>query len=199
MVTGASMRTTRRTLNASLVAIGVVVALGVAGAVDVTIDVDRTFDFGAARSWGWNPDGRGAVRMARTQEDDPEAARSKAEPIIVATVASEMERRGWPPAAATPDLVITYFLLLSTNVSGQTVGQFVPATPEWGLPPFTRGTQSLKVMNSGSLVLDVSAAGAVVWRGVAHAQIRLDADAARREALLRDAVRDLLRGFPRRS
>jgi hypothetical protein len=192
-------RITQETLKALFVAIGVFMALRAAAAVDVTIDVDKTFEFAVARTWGWNPDGPGSVKMARTQEDDPDAARRRAEPVILASVASEMERRGWPFAAEAPDLVVTYFLLLSTNVSGQTVGQFLPATPEWGLPPFTRGTQSLRVMNSGSLVLDVSASRAVVWRGVAHAQVRLDADTTRREALLREAVRDVLRRFPRRS
>lgn len=192
-------RTTQATLKALLVATGIVMALRVASAVDVTVDVDRAFDFAVARTWGWNPDGPGAIKMARTQEDDPEAARLQAEPIIVATVTNEMERRGWQFAPTTPELIVTYFLLLTNDVSGQTVGQFVAATPEWGLPPFTRGTQSIKVMNRGSLVLDVSANGAVVWRGVAHARIRLDADATRRVALLREAVRDLLRRFPRRS
>ena len=191
---------TQLTLKASLAAaIGVVIAINVAAAVDVTVDVDKTFDFEATRTWGWNPDGPGAVRMARTQGDDPDAAQRQAEPIIVATVTNEMERRGWQLAAATPELTVTYFLLLTNDVSGQTAGQFVPATPEWGLPPFTRGTQSIKVMNRGSLVLDVSANGAVVWRGVAHARIRLDADAKSREALLREAVRDVVRRFPRRS
>jgi hypothetical protein len=192
-------RTPQPTLEALLVAIGVVLALRAAAAVDVTVDVDRTFDFEVTRAWGWNPEGPGTVRMARTQEDDPDAVRRQAEPIIVAAVTSEMERRGWQFATTTPELLVTYYLLLTNDVTGQTAGQFVPATPEWGLPPFTRGTHSIKVMNRGSLVLDVSANSAVVWRGVAHARIRLDADATRREALLREAVRDLLRRLPRRS
>ena len=42
----------------------------------------------------------------------------------------------------------------------------------WGLPLFPQATQSLKVLNQGALVLDLSAKGAVVWRGVAQAQIK---------------------------
>ena len=183
----------------AIVAAVVVLAEPALARVDVKIDFDKNFNFKAVRTWRFDPAGNGEVKMARTQEDDPDTARRQAEPIIVATVTSEMERRGWQFAATTPELTLTYYLLLTNTVSGQTAGQFVPATPAWGLPPFTRGTQSINVMNRGSLVLDVSANGAVVWRGVAHAQIRLDADATRRVGLLREAVRDLLRRLPRRS
>jgi uncharacterized protein DUF4136 len=78
------------------------------------------------------------------------------------------------------------------------MGQFLPATTGWGLPPFAPATQSLEIMNQGSFVLDISAGGEVIWRGLAQAKIKTDADQKRREALLREAVRDLLRRFPPR-
>ena len=79
------------------------------------------------------------------------------------------------------------------------MGQFLPATTAWGLPPFAPATQSLKIMNQGSLVLDLSAKGAVVWRGVAQAGVEFDANDKKREALLREAVRDLLKRYPPKS
>ena len=184
-------------LKAGITIVALVAAVSTLSAVDVRVDLDKTFAFDAVRTWSWNPDGAGYVRMARTQADDPEAARRQAEPIIMTAVAAELDKRGWQHAAGTSDVTVTYFLLLSTNLSGQTVGQFVPSTTEWALPPLTRATQSLKFMNRGSLVLDVSANRAVVWRGVADAKVELDADAKQREALLREAVRDLIRRFPR--
>jgi hypothetical protein len=66
------------------------------------------------------------------------------------------------------------------------------------LPPFAQATQSLEMVDQGSLVIDLSAAKTVVWRGVAQARIKLDADAKRRESLLRESVRDLLRRYPPR-
>jgi hypothetical protein len=181
-----------------MAAIGLVVAVQAALAIDVNVDVDKTFDFSRARSWGWKPEGAGEIRMARTQLDDPDAVRQQAEPVIIAAVTSEMERRGLQRTDDAPDLVLTYFLLLSTNLSGQEVGQFLPSTTAWALPPFTRGTQSLKYMNRGSLVLDVTGGHDVVWRGVAQANIDVDADTSKRETLLRQAIRDLMRRFPRR-
>jgi hypothetical protein len=183
----------RRTWTA---AVAVVLAVETASAVDVKVDFDRRFDFTSARTWAWKADQPGAVRMARSQDDDPEAARMRAEPLIMAAVADELERRGLQRATGTPDLTIGYFLLLSTSQSAQTLGHYVPSVTEWALPPFSRGTQSLTLLNRGSLVLDVTAKNAIVWRGVADANIKVDADDRAREALIREAVRDLLRRFP---
>ncbi len=164
--------------------------------VDVKVEFDKSFNFKPVRTWGWNPGGPGEVMMARTAEDDPDAMKKLAEPWIVDAVNIEMTRRKMQHAAADPQLTVTYYLLLTTSMSTQTIGQFLPATTAWGLPPFMAATQSLEFMNRGSLVLDLSAAGKVVWRGVAQANIKMDADAKRREALVREGVRDLLRRYP---
>jgi hypothetical protein len=182
-------------LVALAAAITVSLAIGLE-AVDVRVEHSKTFDFTTARTWAWNPERAGDVIMARTQQDDAAAMKAHAEPLIRAAVATEMMVRGLQPTAAKPDVTVTYYLLLSTNMSAQTMGQFLPATTAWGLPPFPQATQSLQVMNSGSLVLDLSAQDVVVWRGVAQAQIKTDAATEKREALLRAAVRDLLKRYP---
>jgi hypothetical protein len=169
------------------------------GRVDVRVEVDKTFDFKPVRTWSWNPQGAGDVKMARTQEDDPEAMKRRAEPLILDAVAMEMARLKLEQATSEPDLTVTYYLLLSTNMSAQTMGQFLPPVAMWGIPPFSAATQSLKVMNRGSLVLDLSAKGTVVWRGLAQTDIRPDTDDKKRESVLREGVRDLLRRYPVRS
>jgi len=162
---------------------------------DVKIDFDKTFNFMAVRTWRFDPAGNGEVKMARTQKDDPDAAKAIAEPIIVDAVNIEMQKLKLQ-RADRPDLIVRYFLLLTTNQTAQTMGQFLPGTVAWGLPPFEQTTQSLKLMNQGALVIDLAANGNVVWRGVAQAKVKFDADFKKREALLREAVHDLLRRFP---
>ena len=76
---------------------------------------------------------------------------------------------------------MTYYLLLTTNMTAQTMGQFLPATLQWGLPPFPPATQALEVMNQGSLVLDLSAKQDIVWRGVAQAKLKIGAEPKKRE------------------
>ena len=183
----------------SFVLMAVALALGdqrVLARVDVRVEFDKTFDFKSVQTWGWNPAGPGEVKMARSQYDDADAIKRKAEPLIVSAMATETASRGLRQATSAPDLTATYYLLLTTNMSTQEMGQFLPSTVAWGLPPFAPATQSFTVMNRGSLVLDFSAGGTVVWRGVAQANIQTDADEKRREKLLREGVRDLLKKYP---
>lgn len=167
--------------------------------VDVDIQFDEKFDFSKVKTWAWSPAGYGDVKMARTQTDNPEAMRKFAEPIIVDAITTEMGNRGLRSAetsAAPPDLTVVYYLLLSTNITAQTIGQFLPNTTAWGLPPFLATTQSFEVFNRGSLVIDLSSGSNVVWRGVAQSNIKIDADNKKRETLIREGVRDLLRRYP---
>jgi Domain of unknown function (DUF4136) len=164
--------------------------------VKVNINFDKKFDFKPVRTWAWNPGEPGQIMMGRTAEDDPKAAQKLAEPIILQEVASELTKRGLTAATGQPDVTVTYYLLLTTSINAQTVGQFLPATLDWGLPPFPQATQALKVMNAGSLVLDFNSKDDIVWRGVAQAELKMDAEPKKREAVLREAIRDLLRRFP---
>jgi hypothetical protein len=164
--------------------------------VDVRVEFDKTFDFKPVQTWGWSPAGPGEIKMARSKYDDPDAMKLKAEPWILSAMATESARRGLRLEPSAPDLTARYYLLLTTNMSTQEMGQFLPAVAAWGLPPFAPATQSFTVMNRGSLVLDFSAGGKVVWRGVAQANIQTDANDERREKLLREGVRDLLKKYP---
>jgi hypothetical protein len=52
------------------------------------------------------------------------------------------------------------------------------------------------MMNYRSLVLDMTAKDVIVWRGVANAKIKREGEQPKREELIREAVRDLLKKFP---
>jgi hypothetical protein len=192
-------RRPRSGLTALAIAVGVCVAVqsGVA-AVKVRVDFDKAFDFRQARTWGWNPERPGAIMVARTADDNPEAIQQKAEPIIIDAVSVEMPRRGLTQAAEAPDLILNYYLLLTLGASAQTVGQFLPPVTAWAIPPFAPSTQSIEVIQQGSLVLDLSAKGQVVWRGLGEAQIKMDLSQERRVALMREAVREILERYPPR-
>ena len=176
-------------------AMALAIHVGLEG-VDVNIEHDKAFDFKSARTWAWSPKGAGDVIIARTKDDDPAAMKRKAEPLILDAVAGEMMRRGLQPAASQPDLILTYYLLLTNNMTTQSLGQFQPATTAWGYTLVAPATQSIKMMNEGALVLDLSAKDVVVWRGIAQARVAFEADDKKREAILREGVRDLFKRYP---
>jgi hypothetical protein len=179
-------------------ALFVLAGAAVAARIDVEVEHDKTFDFKQVRTWDWPAAGAGQVLMARTEADNAAAMKQRAEPIIVDAVAEQMAARGMTRASGhPPDLTVTYYLLLATTMTAQTMGQFLP--DYWGMPLFPPATQSLNIMNVGTLVLDLRGADRIVWRGKADAKIRFEATDQERERLLREAVRDLLRRFPPRS
>lgn len=200
MNTSASTTSLRTLCTALAIAAGLVIAVHPgSAAVKARVDFDKTFDFKRARTWSWNSQGAGQVIVARTQEDNPQEVQRRAEPIIFETVTAELPRRGLKPATGTPDLTLMYYLLLTVGSSTQTLGQFLPSVAQWGLPPFAPTTTAISMVEQGSLVLDFSSNGRIVWRGIGEAKIDLEMDQNKRSALLRDGVRELLKRFPPKS
>jgi hypothetical protein len=182
-----------------LVAVAVIAAVQVGvAAIKVQIDLDKAFDFSKVNSWAWGVPEAGWVMAARTPTDDPDAIKRRAEPIIMDAVVAEIASRGLTPAAYTPDVTVKYYLLLSMGDQAQTIGQFLPGSSAWGMPPFLASTQSLKIIQQGSLAIDFSANGAIVWRGVAAAEIKPDLSDDKRAALIREAVREILKRYPQK-
>ena len=193
--------THRRTAVATLIATAAIIAVGViAHAAKTTIktESDPKFSFAGLRTWDWHPDGPGEVRLAYSSGADPNAVHERVRPVIVEGVTREMAARGFTKATDHPDLYIHYYVLVVVQQSAQTMGQFLPATPEWGLPPFSPQTQSLSIYPVGTFLMDMTVPGreGIVWRGAAQREINLDRpDAERRNVLLR-AIADLLKQFP---
>jgi hypothetical protein len=191
------MKRLHRALTGLVIAIGLGVAVhpGIA-AVKSRVDYDKTFDFTKVKTWSWKGANPGQVVVGRTQDDNPETVKQRAEPIIFDAVSKELPRRGLKQSAEAPDVTLMYYLLLTVGSSGQTLGQFLPSVAQWGIPPFAPNTTSLEVVEQGSLVIDMMVNDKPVWRGIGEAKISLDYDQKKREALLREGVRELIRKFP---
>jgi len=128
-----------------------------AAKVNLRSDQDKQFDFRGAKTWGWDVEEQGDVKMARSAEDDPVAIKRQYGPTIVDAITREVTQRGLTPAADAskpPDLRFHYYLLVTVGVNAQVMGQFLPAVPEWGLPPFNAQTSAFSIVQTGSLVLD---------------------------------------------
>ena len=85
----------------------------------------------------------------------------------------------------------------SSTVHGDLrVGESDDPSTAWGYYLAAPATQSIKMMNQGALVLDLSVKDVVIWRGVAQARVAFEADDKKREAILREGVRDLFKKYP---
>ena len=167
-----------------------------AAAVKVKVNLDKTFDFRQAQTWAWATPIAGHVLVARNPSDDPDAIQKLAEPVIMEAVMAAMSARGVSHKMDAPAVTLKYYLALTIGSSAQTLGQFLPTNAQWGIPYFAPGTQSLTMIQQGSLVIDATANGEIVWRGVGDAEIKPGLSIEKREALIREAVRDILKKFP---
>jgi len=169
-----------------------------AAKTDIKVDFDKKFSFTGLRTWTWRPDGKGDVRLAVSSRDDPAAVAARVDPVIIPAIEREMTARGFARAADGADLYVHYYALATVKQSAQIQGQFLPATTEWGLPPFAATTSSLEIYPVGTLLIDVTsvAAGKIVWRGAAQRTINLERPDDERRKVLEQAIRDLLRRFP---
>jgi hypothetical protein len=175
-------------------------------ASDIHIKVlhrDKAFDFDRVHVWAWHPDGAGGVKMALTAEDNPEQMRARIEPTIKQTVQEALAARGLTlrvdEQPQPPDVYITYYVLLSTNAAAETAQMFGATTPEWTLPPVAMPTTNLRIIERGSLVLDVSSAATrtIVWRAVAQAEIDRGRSEPERLDRIQRAIRDLIKRWPK--
>jgi len=191
----------KRTLGL-LYCVAVLLVVAVEAKIKVRAEPDPEFDFAQVKTWAWDADA-GDVMMARTQSDDPAALKTRVDPMIRKYVEQEMTKKGLraPAAGAAPDVFLHYYVLVTINATGQYAGQFLPAVPYWGLPPFNPGTTALDVATKGSLILDALLPGAVgerkvVWRGLAESTVADDDPQAKRESRLREASAELIKRFP---
>jgi Domain of unknown function (DUF4136) len=160
---------------------------------------DPKFSFREVKTWAWDPSETGKVIMARASTDDPAPVKKRVEPVLVAAVARELGLRGLTQASAgQPDLMMHYYVLVTVGMDAQVMGQFLPAVPEWGVPPFAAATQSLDIVTRGSVVLDAvsTSLGRVVWRGVAQTDVDTEQSDAKRDAIIRDAAHELVKRIP---
>jgi hypothetical protein len=179
-----------------------VLAAPLGAKVKIKTQYDKTFDFSKLHTYAWHPKGAGELKLLEQSGDDPARLKAMLDPIIQSEVERQLKAKGLVPATGgTPDLYVTYYVLIGPNASSQYMGQFVGAAPDWGLPPFGGATQALKIYEQGSLILDLVAPAldSAVWRGLADTEVDRQLTPAQREQRIRGAVADMLKKFPPKS
>ena len=187
-------------IRIAIVALVLACVVAVDAKVKVRAEQDPDYDFATVKTWAWDQDA-GEVIMARTANDDPAPLKARVDPRIRQHVQAEMAKKGLKEATTAPDIQLHYYVLVTINTSGHTMGQFLPAVPYWGLPPFAPATTSLNIVTKGSLILDAMLPGAVgdrrvIWRGVAQSTVSEGDSEATRESRLREATSELIKRFP---
>jgi Domain of unknown function (DUF4136) len=168
---------------------------------DITIEYDKTFSFAGLNTWAWHPDGAGDVRLALTPDDDPKRVAARLEPVILPATERELASRKIARVAADrAQLLLHYYALMTLKDFAQVHGQFLPALPDWGLPPFSASTSAIGVYPVGTIVMDITVPNrdGIVWRGAARREVNFENSDQKRREVIEKAIRDLFKDFPPR-
>jgi uncharacterized protein DUF4136 len=169
-----------------------------AAGTDIEITFDKKYSFAGQRRWAWHPDGPGDTRLAMSAQDDAKRVAARVDPIVIPAVERELKSRGLAKVADVPDLYVHYYFLGTVGELSQVAGQFLPAVPMWGVPPFNASSTALSVYPVGTLIIDITSAAnrEIVWRGSAQRKIDMESSEQKRKEVVERAIRDLLKEFP---
>jgi hypothetical protein len=188
-------------LTCAVTAVAAVLLSGALSAkIKVSVQAAPKYDGAGLKTWAWATDGPGQVIMARSSEDDPAPIQKTFGPTIADAIAKELGARGLTASdVGTADLHAHYYLLIAVGFNTQQFGQFLPAVPEWGIPPFSGGNQAYEIISTGSVVLDLISTSAkrIVWRGIAQAEIDSEKTDEQRHARIREGIHDLVLKYPK--
>jgi hypothetical protein len=188
----------RRLVLGVALAIAVAVAPLVAG-IKVKVQNDKTFNFEGLKTYAWRLDGVNPIKMLENTQDNPEQIRKNLEPVILEAVDQELAKKGFKRVTSgEPELYVDYYVLVGPNASSQYHGQFVGGVPAWGLPDFKMSTSALKIIEQGSLIIDVVsiAQKQTVWRGSADTEIDRRRTPDERAGIIGEAVAKMFAKFP---
>ncbi len=170
----------------------------VASGIKIKTQHDKEFKWGGPTTYAWHPTGAGDV-MLLVADGKAGDIKQRLEPMVVQAVDNGMKQRGFTKdTSGQAAFYVYYYVLIGVGTDAQQMGQFVPAVPNWGLPPLPGATQSIETYEKGSLVIDVTAVklGTVVWRGIAEAQVDRAKTDAQRQQRVSEAIAEMFKKFP---
>lgn len=182
----------------AILAVVVAATMAVDAKIKVKAQFDKTFKFQGLKTYAWDPTGVGDVKILQA-DAKPEPLKAQWEPVILSSIEQTLAGRGFTKAPiGSADLKVYYYVLIGAGTTAQTMGQFLPAVPQWGIPPFDAGTSALEVYPQGTLIVDLSspAAQTMVWRGSAQTEIDFQASDSTREKRIRESVQEMFKKFP---
>ena len=182
-------------ISCATVVLGGWLLVGCAG-VEVEIDHDKSYPFQSLKAFTWMPD-------TDKRKGDPRVYNDLADARVKNAVQAELIAKGYRKveAEAEADFMVGYHSLLQDKMSAKTVNDFYGYQGVWsngywyqpGLPQ-----TYVYEYEQGTLLLDIVDAESqrLVWRGSAQAELDRNPSPAKREKRLKNAVAEILKGFP---
>ena len=188
------------TLLFAVVSLGVGTAVLMAAKIEVDVQFNPSANFAAIASYTWLPSPPPTTEAAPGTMVDPLSVQRELDPIIVGAVDAELQKRGIQKRATGGDVQVVYYLSHGASINAHTLGSFYAYAADFYVyvQPGGGQTTAVRVIEEGSLVIDVVDDARAIWRGTASARINRENDDAKRYKLVRDAVKKLFDRWPKK-
>jgi len=189
--------------RALLIVIALAAAAGTVNAGKIKVEARReNVDFSTIKTYVWLPSPPPRMDgVAPGVMRDPVAVQKELEPTILATADKELAAHGWTrmdgPGA---DVQVVYYLAHGVGFNASNVGEYYQYATGYALivSPLIAPTESVKVMEEGTLIIDVVQDRKAIWRGTASTTINRDHSDEKRIQTVMDAVKKLIDKLPKK-
>ena len=195
------IRSTRFPWAAAIAAIAVVAGFAVLVAAKIDIEVFRAKDanFEVIKTYTWLPSPPPTTDVAPGVMRDPKVVQQELDPIIVGAVDAQFSKLGLRRVADGGDVQVVYYLAHGTDMVTSTMGSYYQYATDFYVGGIYGGqTTYAKVVEQGSLVVDVVDDRRAIWRAQASAKINRENDAAKRRKVIEEAIQKMFAKYPKK-
>ena len=174
-------------------------AVLVAAKIDIEVHVAKDANFGVIKTYTWLPSPPITTDVAPGVMRDPKVVQQELDPIIVGAVDAEFKKRGLQRVADGGDVQVVYYLAHGTDMVTSTMGSYYQHATDFYVGGIYGGqTNYTKVVEQGSLVVDVVDDRRAIWRAQASAKINRENDAAKRRKVIEEAIQKMFAKYPKK-
>jgi Domain of unknown function (DUF4136) len=195
------IRSARFPWAAAIAAIALLAGMAVLVAAKIDIEVHRAknANFEVIKTYTWLPSPPPTTDVAPGLMRDPKVVQQELDPIIVGAVDAEFRKRGLQRVADGGDVQVVYYLSHGTSINASTMGSYYQYAADFYVGGVYGGqTTYVKVIEEGSLVVDVVDDRRAIWRAQASAKINRENDDAKRRKLIEEAVAKMFAKYPKK-
>ncbi len=174
-------------------------AMLVAAKIDIEVHRAKNANFEAIKTYTWLPSPPPTTDVAPGLMRDPKVVQQELDPIIVGAVDAEFRKLGLQRVADGGDVQVVYYLSHGTSINASTMGSYYQYATDFYVGGVYGGqTTYVKVVEEGSLVVDVVDDRRAIWRAQASAKINRENDDAKRRKLIEEAVAKMFAKYPKK-
>jgi hypothetical protein len=195
------IRSRRSPWAAAIAAIALLAGTAVLVAAKIDIEVHRAKDanFEVIKTYTWLPSPPPTTDVAPGVMRDPKVVQQEVDPIIVGAVDAQLTKRGQRRVADGGDVQVVYYLAHGTDMVTSTMGSYYQYATDFYVGGIYGGqTTYSRVVEQGSLVVDVIDDRRAIWRAQASAKINRENDAAKRRKVIEEAIQKMFAKYPKK-